>query len=220
MSNALPNPSTDDLVRHYGLVVSGAYLYMSVIGASYYLCLFGYFGLNAFDWWDVSDFFLAAFREPIVLPFSFMALWIAWLLANPDASNRHLIENWPRVARWTGTTWMYEKGLVWRLPAWAALSFATFWFLLVIYGLAAHDAAAARAGRAPAISWRTQDGSLHRGHLLATTSQYVAVIDASAKPARLVMVPLANADEFTLCGERRRLMPALRGDASPCASAQ
>lgn len=216
MEPQLRAPSTADLVQHYGLVLTTAYLFVSAVGATYYLCLFGSFGLNAFDWWDLSDFFLAAFRRPVSVPLGITALYLGWMIANPDAANRYVIQRWPRFARWTGTTWMYERGLVWRWPAWAAGAFGAFWFLLVILGLAQREATSARAGHSTPVVWQVEDAGPQQGHLLATTSRYVLVVTGAQGARRLVTLPQDSLRSLVTCGERHALLGLLRGDAPPC----
>lgn len=216
MQTTPQQPSVDDLSRHSGLVLTAVYLFFSAIGATYYLCLFGYFGLNAFDWWDLSDFFLAALRRPIVLPFSIFALYFGWMIANPDASNQYVIQRWPRLARWSGTTWLYQQGLYPRVSAWVAVLFGAFWFLVVIYAMAAHEARSAQRGSTSAVTWQVEGGEPRHGHLLATTSRFVAVVERDGTKHRLVMVPQDSAQMFQLCGERRQLLAALRGDSPAC----
>jgi uncharacterized membrane protein len=60
-------------LRHWGTDYPGRfaailYFYVSAIGIEYQWYIFKEFGVNVFDFAEASDFFLAAFRQPLTLP--------------------------------------------------------------------------------------------------------------------------------------------------------
>lgn len=57
-----------------GLLVTVAYLLVSLIGLSFSWALLREFGLNVFSFADVTDFLMAAFREPMTFVLSLTAL--------------------------------------------------------------------------------------------------------------------------------------------------
>src|SRR5215207_9949106 len=67
------------------LVLSLLYLYASAIGMGYSAVLYGRFGINIIDYSEISDFLLAAFKNPtfflleavlvFALPFSLVVSW-------------------------------------------------------------------------------------------------------------------------------------------------
>lgn len=83
MSEARRRPFWERLGETPGLFVTLAYLLVSLIGVAFSWALLREFGLNVFSFADVTDFLMAAFREPMtfVLSLSALALGLAthWL---------------------------------------------------------------------------------------------------------------------------------------------
>jgi hypothetical protein len=52
---------------HPTLVLSLLYLYASGVGMGYSAVLYGSFGINVFDYFEITDFLLAAFKNPLVI---------------------------------------------------------------------------------------------------------------------------------------------------------
>ena len=54
------------MLNHATLVLTLLYLYAAAIGMIYSGVLYGRFGINIFDYSEIGDFLLAAFKNPIV----------------------------------------------------------------------------------------------------------------------------------------------------------
>jgi len=65
MSNSSPRNVFDWLVSQRAMVLPVLYLFASSIGMFFYWVYFKVFGVNIFDFADVSDFLMMSFRKPI-----------------------------------------------------------------------------------------------------------------------------------------------------------
>jgi hypothetical protein len=68
-------------LRNPAIVISAFYLLTSVIGMVVAYAKFREYGIHVFDWWEPSDFFLAAFREPWSFAIAAFATGYAFLVS-------------------------------------------------------------------------------------------------------------------------------------------
>ena len=68
------------LHQNPGLVITLAYLAISFLGLLFSWSLFGEFDVNVFNFTEVSDFLLAALREPMTFVMAGSALLVTWIL--------------------------------------------------------------------------------------------------------------------------------------------
>jgi len=70
------------VLRNPAIMLSAFYLLTSVIGMVVAYAKYRQYGIHVFDWWEPSDFFLAAFREPWSFAIAGMAavygLLVSW----------------------------------------------------------------------------------------------------------------------------------------------
>jgi len=65
MSNSSPKNVFNWLVSNRAMILPFLYLFASSIGMFFYWVYFSVFGINIFDFADVSDFLLMSFRKPL-----------------------------------------------------------------------------------------------------------------------------------------------------------
>ncbi len=70
----------DLLKRHPGVLVSVGYVVISLIGMLFSQALFSEFGVNYFNYAEVSDFLLAALREPMTFALAAGAIVVTLLI--------------------------------------------------------------------------------------------------------------------------------------------
>jgi hypothetical protein len=208
------------LQRHRALVGAGVYLFVSAIGALYYSLLLGEFGLDAFDYWEASDFLLAVFREPIALVFGLMALLLWFSLNYQRTMNDWMYGKLP----WLGRLVRYQR---WRESRFwnespgffATTAFALVWFVIVMGSIASSTARNAQLGKADQVTLELSDGSTLRGVLLTATNRYLFVVvpTPEQEAVRLRVVPYDALAWVESCGARRGLLRTMTGQARECA---
>lgn len=102
---AAPERNRDRLARVFagqpGLVLTVGYLVLTALGLGYQFAYFREFRVNILDYAEVSDFLLAALREPAVLLLALAPLPLLWVLSN---SNKYLERSFPRYASYVKST--------------------------------------------------------------------------------------------------------------------
>ncbi len=68
------------LREHPGLLLTVLYLIASMIGLAFSWSLFSQFNINIFSYAEVTDFLMAALREPLTIPLTASAVLVAWAL--------------------------------------------------------------------------------------------------------------------------------------------
>jgi len=207
------------LQRHRALVGAGVYLFVSAVGALYYSLLLGEFGLDAFDFWEASDFLLAVFREPIALVFGLMALLLWFSLNYQRAFNDWMYGRLP----WLGRLVRYQR---WRESRFwnespgffATTAFALVWFVIVMGSIASSTARNAQLGKDDQVTLQLEGGRELRGVLLTATNRYLFVVvpTPDAEAVRLQVVPYDALISVESCGARRGLLRTMIGQARDC----
>lgn len=209
----------DALRRHRALVGAGVYLFVSVVGALYYALLLGEFGLDAFDYWEASDFLLAVFREPAALLFGLVALFLWFSMHYQRQLNEWTYSRWPwfgrlvRYERWRESRfWNASPGVL------ASTAFALVWFVVVMGSVAADAAREATRGEGELLELQVGDAEPLRGVLLTATNRYLFVVIPAAEPAaaRVRVVPYEALAWIETCGLRRGLMSKVLRRARSC----
>lgn len=215
----LPFDPLDALRRHRALVGAAVYLFVSAVGALYYALLLGEFGLDAFDYWEASDFLLAVFREPVALVFGLIALllWVSMRYQREFNDWQYSKLPWlgrlVRYERWRESQfWNESSGVL------ATTLFALVWFLFVMGGVAGGAANDAQVGDADRIRLQLSDGSRLDGVLLTATNRYLFVVLPAdeAKDARLRVVPYEALGWIENCGARRGLLRTVMNRTREC----
>jgi hypothetical protein len=223
MSEPAAKPQLADALaivqRHRALLGAGVYLFVSAVGALYYALLLGEFGLDAFDYWEASDFLLAVFREPAALFFGSMALLLWFSMRYQREFNDWMYGRLPRMAklvryeRWRESRFWNESP-----GALATTAFALVWFVVVMGSVASGAAREAQRGAGDRLSVQLAEGPPLQGVLLTATNRYLFIVLPAEDPAlaRLRVVPYEALAWLETCGTRRGLIRSAMGRAQDC----
>ena len=69
---------------HGGLLLTLAYVALTLVGMTYERWLFLYFKINILTYAETSDFLLAAVRSPLVILLCLLPLLLVWVLVRAD----------------------------------------------------------------------------------------------------------------------------------------
>ena len=83
------------LSEHPGLLLTVLYLIASLIGLAFSWALFSQFDINIFSYAEVTDFLMAALREPLTFPLTASAVLVAWALEAIGRWETRWFENHP-----------------------------------------------------------------------------------------------------------------------------
>jgi hypothetical protein len=205
--------------RHRALLGAGVYLFVSAVGALYYALLLGEYGLDAFDYWEATDFLLAVFREPASLFFGSMALLLWFSMRYQREFNDWMYDRLPWLAKLVRYERWRESRFWNRSPgALATSSFALVWFVIVMGSVASGAARDAQRGLGETVNIQLADGAPLRGVLLTATNRYLFIVLPAEDPAtaRLRVVPYEALAWIETCGTRRGLMSTVIGRAKRC----
>lgn len=81
------------LREHPGLLLTVLYLIASLIGLAFSWSLFSQFEINIFSYAEVTDFLMAALREPLTFPLTASAILVAWALEAMGRWEMRMFEN-------------------------------------------------------------------------------------------------------------------------------
>jgi hypothetical protein len=200
------HPDLGALWRHRALVLAALYGFVALVGALYYALLLGQFGLNAFHYWEASDFLLATFREPVTILFGLIAVSFYFSLTDGRGMNDLLfgrvgwIRRLVRYDRWRNARLMRPQ-----LGPVVSVLLALLWFVVVMGSIASLVAVKARRGDGEPVRWATEGTPLRSARLLTTTNRFVFLVEPGATPreARLLAVPVDALTLLEHCGARR-----------------
>ena len=167
------------------LLVSLLYLFASGIGMYFSWRYLRHFGIDFFDYAQVSDFLLASLKEPItwmlVLGLVLVMLLDNWMSLNWGRKPRG------RLTRWYGT------------PRYRRLNYLAFLGLIVLYMTVFADRKARDTLRGDylIVTLRlAESGIVEERALLGTTSGYVFTFDPAAASAKVYPVEAIEALEL------------------------
>ncbi len=179
-----PNSRIYSLFReHPALLVSAFYVAASVIGMFYAWSYLRHFGLNVFNYAQISDFLVASLKEPITWACVFV---IVGLISLDNASSR-------RVERKGASKWLRWYGS----PKYRFFNnFAAIILVLVaLSGWATYQADRTRAGEGKRVDVTYADGDAATSRtLLGTTGQWVFLYDNLTE--RVEIHPLESIDSI------------------------
>ncbi len=162
------NPRAAALFReHPALLVSAFYVAASTIGMFYSWAYLRNFGVNVFNYAQISDFLLASLKEPFTWLLVFLA---GFLVLLDNASSRRVESKKPgRLFRWYGSR---KYRLVNNFAA-------IFMVLLFLYSFATVQARDTREGEGKQVDVEFSDGGdVTSAILLGTTGQFIFLYDA------------------------------------------
>lgn len=175
--------------EHPGLVLTGSYLIVSAVGMLSSWTFYRRFGVNVFDFTQLSDFFLMPLRQPLAALAILAAVPAVWLILKSDAFlDQHI--RWykyiygPRALRKLSRT--PAAGLLY-------VALYAYAFSLVSSGYLADRV---RAGEATVVEVRLGSGDQpgmnasgpFRATLLGTTTSFVFLYDGSTRVVTIVPV--------------------------------
>jgi hypothetical protein len=167
------------LREHPALLVSALYVAASAIGMFYSWAYLRHFGINVFNYAQLSDFLLASLKEPSTWALVFLA---AALILIDNASSRRLEKKGP--SKWL--SWYGSRR--YRI----ANNFAAIGMVLVfIYGYAHSQARDTKSGEAKLVDLRFAEGGVVKtSALIGTTGQFVFLYDVNT--ARVDIHPIES----------------------------
>ncbi|MGB5337348.1 MAG: hypothetical protein WBN07_17145 [Woeseiaceae bacterium] len=165
--------------EHPGLLVSAFYVAASVIGMFYSWAYLRHFGINVFNYAQISDFLLASLKEPFT--WALVALSVV-LVTLDNAYSRHVERKKPgKWIRWYGSS---RYRLINNLVALVLL----FSF---IYAYGDHQAGQTRNGAGKLVAVQQADSdTVDVAILLGTTGQFVFLYQRGAD--RVVIHPIES----------------------------
>lgn len=182
---------TTTLREHPGLVLTGSYLVVSAVGMLSSWTFYQRFGLNIFDFTQLSDFFLMPLRQPLAALAILAAAPAVWFVLKSDAFlDQHV--GWYKYIY--GPRWLRQLS---RTPA-AWLLYVVLYAYAFSLVSSAHLASEVRAGSAPVVEvqlaaglYLGRDGSSpFRATLLGTTTSFVFLYDQETRG--VTVVPVEN----------------------------
>ena len=182
--SAEPNSRLYALFReHPALLVSAFYVGASVIGMFYAWSYLRHFGLNVFNYAQISDFLVASLKEPLTWVLVFVSVAAVML---DNASSRSVERKNPgKWLSWYGSPkYRVSNNYV-----------AVILILLLIYVYADYKAGRTRAGEGKIVDVTYADGDAATARvLLGTTGQFVFLYDDLAE--RVEVHPLESIDSI------------------------
>jgi len=156
--------------EHPALLVSAFYVAASSIGMFYSWAFLRRFGINVFNYAQLSDFLLASLKEPSTWALVALA---ALLVYFDNASSRRVEKKQPsKLFRWYGT------------PRYRFVNnFAAMTMVLIfIYSFASRQAHATKEGEGKLVDLTfAESGEVKTSTLLGTTGQFVILYDADTE---------------------------------------
>ena len=165
---------------HPALVVSGFYVAASMIGMFYSWAFLRQFGINVFNYAQISDFLLASLKEPFTWGLVIIAVTLAWL--DGRSSLRYAKrENKSKWLAWYGSARYRFLGIF------AVIALVAFY----LYIFAWDQARDAREGDGKIVDVMFADsGAATTALLLGTTGQFVFLYDDTTE--RVDIHPIEN----------------------------
>jgi hypothetical protein len=184
--------------EHPALLFTLGYLFLAAVGITYDFWLYRAFGVDILDYAEVSDFLLAAVREPMVVLLSVLS--VGFILGLQEFHFRM----WRRFAwyrAWHGTRYRWQSRLnenvVWVRITLTGLA-VWYFFGLFAPGYAARVARAVAQGKGRRVAVRLDSSPQQAAEfeLIGTTTRFVIVFDREQKVARIF--PLDGVAEITV----------------------
>ena len=182
--------------EHPGLVLSGGYLSATAIGMLSSVTYYGRFGVNIFHYAQLSDFIVAAVRNPLATAAIVAAIPAVWLIMVSDAwlDRRFGWYKWVYGPRWLRAASRSR-------PAWVLYFVVYAWAFTVLHS--GWIESRVRAGMVPRIQVELQAGTYlgrdatqpFETALLGTTSTHAFLFDQAF--GAVTVVPFENVARFT-----------------------
>ena len=173
------------LREHPALLVSGIYVFASLVGMLFAWSYLRQFGVNFFDYAQVSDFLLASLKEPMT--WVIVVLAVLMMVSDNALSRRWQQKKRVRFLRWYGS------------PRYRSLNFLIL-FLVIAYLIQVYARVKAdltMGGRGTSVEVLAADAAAPReALLLGTTGQFLMLYDANTR--RVTIHPHENVQSVTI----------------------
>ncbi len=181
------------LLQHNpGLVITLTYLAISFLGLLFSWSLFGEFGVNIFNFTEVSDFLLAALREPMTFVMAASAMLVTWILG---WFGRLEVKHWATRNPTTRFGKLYTRSskAVAHHPITPLIIFVLYsYFFISLYGNWKAESIKAGVGQVirvqltepiagGGVDGQTGDNVVIEGILLGSTNKYLFLYDPDSK---------------------------------------
>ena len=174
------------LREHTTMAVTLAYLFLTIVGATYEFSMLMEFRINVFQYADPGDFLMAAFRQPLVVLFTVLPFVLLWAI-----DQLHGV-----LSRWIPIYRRYYEAQV-RRPHYEAMAMASNVAIIVLYFVAftlqyadfVGDRLHAGEGRRVTLALQgpgVAGVSRLDGTLLGTTARYVFLYQTSDSTSHVV----------------------------------
>lgn len=181
---------------HPGLLLSAAYLVLTLSGLMYEFWFFLAFGISIVEYVETSDFLLAAIRTPLVIVLAFAPLILLWLISRASGWLRQRSPTWDRWERRTEGS-PQTKNLV---RVFFALSYA--FVFIEMYATRITDRIKEGHGREVRIELASGAPPPSPALLLGTTSKFVFLYVPPAKQTHII--PIENVARLVVAEPKER----------------
>lgn len=196
---ARPSTRWTQLAReHPGLLLTAAYLILTLAGLSYEFWLFLEFRITIAEYVETSDFLLAAVRTPMLIVLAALPLLPVWLYFRLD---RWLRRKFPRFEKWQ-RRWEAKP---YSTPAinrslWTLFVLIYAFVFIQMYAERVADRIKAGHGREIRVELIAGPPLTSRALLLGTTAKFVFVYLPAEK--RTYILPIENIARLIVSAER------------------
>lgn len=185
------------LVReHPGLLLTGAYVILTLTGLSYEFWFFRYFRITIVEYVETSDFLLAALREPLVILLVFLPLPLVWFLVRFGAWMRAKFpwyDQWERKA--------YNDNPTFRRGVWVFLVLIYAFMFIQMYAEWASERIKAGKGRQVQVELVSGTALPPASLLLGTTAKFVFIYLPVERKTHII--PIENVSRLVISAGRR-----------------
>ena len=171
--------------EHPALLVSVFYVAASVIGMFYSWAYLRHFGINVFNYAQLSDFLLASLKEPFTWALVALAATLVWM--DNASSRRAERKNLSRMWSWYGSP-------RYRLVNNFAAIYMVLMFIFVFAGTQSRDTKAGEAKLVQVVF--AEGGAVTVAALLGTTGQFVFLYDSSAERVNIHPIEAIHSISF------------------------
>ncbi|HWM93922.1 MAG TPA: hypothetical protein VN493_24405 [Thermoanaerobaculia bacterium] len=195
-----PSAQWSGLVReHPGLLLTAAYVLLTLTGLSYEFWLFRYFRITIVEYVETSDFLLAVLREPLVILLAFLPLLLVWFFIRLGAWMR---VKFPRYAEWERK----REGKPYNSPAFRTAQWSFFvlvyaFLFIQIYAERVADRIKAGQGRQVQVELVSGTALPPTSLLLGTTAKFVFVYLPVEKKTHII--PIENVSRMVISSGKR-----------------
>lgn len=182
---------------HPGLLLSAAYLVLTLSGLMYEFWFFRAFGISIVEYVETSDFLLAAIRTPLVIVLAFAPLILLWLFSRLSRWLRRKSPTWDRLERRAGGDRPETKHFI---RVFFVLIYA--FVFIEIYAVRVTDRIKEGHGREVHIELASGAPPRSPALLLGTTAKFVFLYVPASKQTHII--PIENVARLVVAEPKER----------------